>query len=138
VHALPLAGPGADDTGREIVERYFDRLQAGRAEQAAACFSPDVVYSIPPRAGEADRGLVVGREALVASFLARGVNAARHHASTVAGDGSGRFLVEGVVSGLGPDDAPFMSSMWIDDHGLICRYIALLKFPDPNSPRSTP
>jgi hypothetical protein len=128
---VPVSGFGGDAVGRTLVERYFEHLESGQAEQAAACFSPDVVYSIPPRAGETRRGLVVGRESLVASFRARGVNAARHHASRVAGDGAGRFLVEGLVSGLGPRDTPFMSSVWVDVHGLICRYIALLKLPLP-------
>jgi ketosteroid isomerase-like protein len=128
-HDPPLEGPTTPEAGEAIVVTYFDLLEAGHAERAAACFSVDAVYSTPPPAGSQVRGLVVGRDAIRAAFVARGTNAARHHVEATATDGEGRFMIDGWVSGIAETGGSFVSSFWVDADGLICRYVAVLKVP---------
>ncbi|MCW2785379.1 MAG: hypothetical protein JWP74_1896 [Marmoricola sp.] len=128
-HTFPLGGPTTPEAGESIVINYFDLLEAGHAEQAASCFSVDAVYSTPPPAGGHVRGLVIGRENIHAAFVARGVNDARHHVEATATDGAGRFMIDGWVSGIAESGGSFVSSFWVDEDGLICRYAAILKVP---------
>lgn len=122
-----LQGPMSAVDGEAAALGYFADLEAGRARETAARFAEDAVYCVPVVGGSFR--VVVGRDALHRTFVARGTNEARHHVERVAGDGRGRFLVEGWVSGFADGGSgSFVSSLWLDD-GLIRRYVTLLQVP---------
>jgi hypothetical protein len=109
-------GPAVGD-GRATLDTYFARLEAAEFAAAAACFSPDVLYSHPPYAAGGARVEYRGRDALAAGFAARGPRRWHHHVLRFAQHGD-RCLVEGDVEGLGV----WLSSFSLDADGLIARY----------------
>lgn len=127
--------PGEAATGTEatgdaagVLARYFDALDAGAFEDAAACFSSDVVYSHPPyrHTGiDSDRRVELhGRDALLANFRARGVQRFDHHVLACLQRGP-HCLVEGRVEHLpGGRDGSFVSSLTLDGDGLVRRYVS--------------
>ena len=116
----------------DAVHRYLANLESGRIDAAAACFTPDAVYSFPPRSPDGARGVAIGREAIHEAFRARGTNTARHQVQTVAAADDGvQYVIDGRVVGLpGGSTASFLSSMSISDEGQITRYIARMYTPE--------
>jgi hypothetical protein len=135
----PALGPGrglarrpvSDADGERLVLGYLHDLEAGRAAAASDRFAANAVYCIPDAGGPPGaQRIVLGRQAIHDAFVARGTNDARHHVQRVAGDGHGRFLVDGWVSGLSDGgEASFVSSLWVDSHALIVRYVTALVVP---------
>jgi len=113
---------------REVLDRYFEALDDGRFDAAAACFSDDTMYSHPPyrHTGIVDRGRVVfrGREQLAAKFRERGKTAFDHEVLVAVQRGP-HSIVEGIVRGL-PDggDGSFLSSLSLAADGTIRRYVS--------------
>jgi ketosteroid isomerase-like protein len=112
------------------VSAYYDALDAGDDDGAAAAFADDAVYIRPALDG---RGIEIarGREGIRDLFARRaerkavGENLHHHELRTVAVEGSECF-VEGVgVTGEGPF-AVFLAHATLDDDGLIRRYIGTL------------
>jgi SnoaL-like domain len=116
VEPPPRAVPN-EHHGQVVLDGYFERLERADFAGAAACFSPDVLYSHPPYAPGGARVEHRGREALAAGFAARGPRTWRHRIITFLQDGS-ECLVEGDVEGLGV----WLSSFSLDEHGKIARY----------------
>ncbi|HEX9994649.1 MAG TPA: nuclear transport factor 2 family protein [Acidimicrobiales bacterium] len=112
----------------DVLGRYFDALDGGRFEEAAACFSEDVVYSHPPyrHTGiDGDRRVQFdGRAELLANFEARGRQSFGHRLVADVQRGP-HCMVEGLVEGLpGGRDGSFLSSFTLDGDGLIRRYVS--------------
>jgi hypothetical protein len=123
--------PRLDGDRARIALRYLQELEAGRAASAAACFAEDAIYSIPPRDESSDRITVQGRTAIKAVFDARGTNSARHRTDRLASCGHGcHAMLDGCVTGLpGGLTSTFMSSVTLDQAGLIARYAARICVP---------
>jgi ketosteroid isomerase-like protein len=112
------------------VSAYYDALDAGDDDGAAAAFAEDAVYIRPALDG---RGIEIarGRDGIRDLFARRaelkrlGENLHHHELRTVAVDGSECF-VEGVgVTDEGPF-AVFLAHATLGDDGLITRYIGTL------------
>jgi ketosteroid isomerase-like protein len=122
-----VAGASGGDA-HATLHHYFQSLDRGAFEEAAACFSDDVVYSHPPyrHTGiDSDQRVVFrGREELLAAFRQRGAQSFDHH--LVAGvQRRNACLVEGLVTGLpGGTTGSFVSSLSLDGKGLIRRYVS--------------
>ncbi len=116
------------EAAAEVLRRYFDALDTGAFEEAADQFSIDVVYSHPPYRHTGidgnERVVFRGRDQLLAAFEARGKQNFDHRVLAIAQRGR-HCLLEGVVEGL-PDDrnGSFISSLTLDDDGLIERYVS--------------
>jgi hypothetical protein len=113
---------------REVLDRYFHALDAGRFDEAAACFSPDVLYSHPPyrHTGlDGDHRVEFrGREALLAAFQARG-RQRFGHAILICVQRGAYALLEGAVHDLPHGGSgSFISSVSLDAAGLIQRYVS--------------
>jgi len=123
---LPSDPPSTD--ALDVVERYFQALDEGRFEEAAACFSPDTMYSHPPyrHTGLDGGGRVVfrGRAELLAAFGRRGRTTFEHEVLVSVQRGP-HCLLEGIVRGL-PDggDGSFVSSLSLSADGTIQRYVS--------------
>jgi SnoaL-like domain len=133
--ALPsnrTPGPVESAAAEQSVMRYLTELEAGRGDQAAARFSKDAIYSVPPREPGGLRGTVRGRDAIAGVFAARGVTSARHHIGrTVASDAFADVVVLGRVTGLPSGrSATFASCVSFDPAGLISRYVAQICIPE--------
>ena len=121
-------GGHADHDAAAVLERYLTHLDAGAFHDAAACFSPDVLYSHPPyqHTGISDprRLDIVGRPALMETFRRRGRQSFGHRVIAFGQDGP-HAMLEGVVEGL-PDggNGSFLSSLSLDAAGLISRYVS--------------
>ena len=63
---------------------YLANLESGQMAAAASCFTPDAVYSYPPRGPDGARDVAIGRAAIHETFLARGTTTGRHQIRTVA------------------------------------------------------
>jgi hypothetical protein len=122
-HADSRAGiqpmPGA---ARAVLDRYLRHLCAGEFVEATSCFSEDCLYSHPPYWPGTPWAKFRGREALLAGFERRGIRPARPTIVCCVQRGSGVFI-EGVVDGIG-NGGSFISSVWLDNDGLIQRYVA--------------
>jgi hypothetical protein len=138
VYTCPLVEPSptwtsgnagaAPADARAAVDRYFEHLDANEFEAAAACFSPDVLYSHPPYGPGEPRAEFRGRDQLLAGFHRRGPKPARsHHIDLSPQQGSECFL-EGYTIDA-PVGCSFISSLSLDPDGLIRRYLAVLCEP---------
>ena len=130
----PPARVGNRRPGRDrarIALHYLQELEAGRAASAAACFAENAIYSVPPRCESSDRITVQGRAAIEAVFDARGTNSARHRTDVLAICEHGcHAMLDGSVTGLpGGVTSTFMSSVTLDNAGLIARYVARICVP---------
>ncbi len=108
------------------VHEYFDALDDSRFEDAADCFSPDTLYSHPPykdpTVGGPGRAAFKGRTELTAAFHRRGAQQIDHRIVFSAQRGP-HLLLEGVVEDAdGSLLGSFVSSLTLDDAGLIRRY----------------
>ena len=120
-----------------MLARYFEALDAGSFNEAAAQFSADVVYSHPPYRHTGidsdDRLVFRGRDELRAAFTARGKQAFDHRIVAIGQRGP-HCLLEGVVEGLpGDRNGSFVSSLTLDADGLIQRYVSF--YCEPAVPR---
>jgi ketosteroid isomerase-like protein len=108
---------------------YFRALDGGRFEQAAACFSSDVLYALPPVGGdEVDpRQEFRGRQSVLDWFGQWGGQKSDHQISVCAMDGAS-CLIEGVVRDLAGtgESSTFAATLQLDDDGRIARYLAYL------------
>jgi ketosteroid isomerase-like protein len=108
---------------------YFHALDGGWLERAAACFSADVLYAIPPAAGDevAPRRECRGTQAVLDWFAQRGARKSQHRILVCAVDGPS-CLIEGVVWDLAGTGQPstFAASLQFDRDGRIARYLAYL------------
>ena len=106
---------------------YYDALDAGDDDGAAAAFADDAVYIRPALEG---RGIEIarGRDGIRDLFArraerkSRGENLHHHELRTVAVDGSECF-VEGVGITDGGPFAVFLAHATLGDDGLITRYV---------------
>lgn len=111
---------------QELLDEYFEHLQAARFEAATEHYSSDGLYSHPPYSPGASRAEFRGHAELLAGFNARGPRPARHvfHVSVQRG---GDLMIEGhaLVDGTpeGPQNS-FVSSASLDADGKIRRYVA--------------
>lgn len=123
---VPAAALGADSPapdGRPVLERYFLDLMGSRFREAAAHFTPDVIYSHPPYGGGTARVLFRGREALRRGFIIeRGPTPARQVITALC-QRHDRVFIEGVIEGI-PDGGTFFSTAQLTSAGEIARYVA--------------
>jgi len=124
----PATGDATPGDARAVVERYFEALRVGDFESAAACFSEDVVYCHPPytHGGLKGSGRIWfhGRAELLAAFQKRGQTSYRHQLPVLIQRGP-NCLFEVVTPGAaGEDLGGGVSSLSLDDEGLIQRYVA--------------
>jgi hypothetical protein len=124
----PATGDAPPGDARAVVERYFEALRVGDFESAAACFSEDVVYCHPPytHGGLKGSGRIWfhGRAELLAAFQKRGQTSYRHQLPVLIQRGP-NCLFEVVTPGAaGEDLGGGVSSLSLDDEGLIQRYVA--------------
>ena len=120
----PAAGAPAD--ARAVLDRYFRALDSARFEDAVACFSKDVLYSHPPYWPGAERAEFRGRDELAAGFEARGPRK-NYHEITVCTQRGLECLVEGYSHKPETGQtSQFISSLSLDDEGLIRRYAAFV------------
>ena len=115
---------GAPGDARAMVDRYFEHLDASEFEAAAACFSPDALYSHPPYGPGKPRAEFRGRDELLEGF--------RHHIDLSPQRGTECFL-EGYTIDE-PTGGTFISSLSLDADGLIQRYLAV--YCEPIVPRA--
>jgi ketosteroid isomerase-like protein len=136
VPRLVDAPSGLNVDVRQLVKRYFASLESGDFEDAADCFSEDVVYSHPPyqHTGiDSGHGRVTfrGRAELLAGFQARGRTSFEHRIFTCERQESDA-LFDGVVEGLPNGNVgAFVSSMTLDGDGRIARYLSFYCEPAP-------
>ncbi len=121
------AGPGQGDACA-TVHRYLDALGGGRFEEAAACFSEDLVYSHPPYRHSGihnERRLEFrGRQVLLAGFQERGKTSYRHQVRICLQRGPHCLLEMVIVDLPGDGNGSSVASLSLDDKGLIERYVA--------------
>jgi hypothetical protein len=141
----PAATPGPSPTlldsapadARTLSRRYFDQLGSGRVQEAADCFSEDVLYSHPPyRQGGLlgmHRNVFQGRGELLAAFEKRGLTSYTFELLRCLQSGRYSFF-EGRNGGLADGrTSTFFSSLSVNDQGLIDRYVTF--YTEPNLPR---
>jgi len=136
---VPLLGHGVSASapdGRAMLERYFHALAESRVEDAASCFSDDVVYSHPPYRDLAiagpGRATFNGRDELLAAFRRRGPQTVGYHIDVALQRGS-HLLAEGVVESDGRPIGTFLSSASVGATGVLTRYVAF--YCEPAVPR---
>lgn len=128
--ANPPARPG---DARPVLDTYFSLLEGGDAAGAAACFSEDVLYSHPPYAPGQPRVEYRGRDALRSGFEKRGPRPWRHRILVAVQSGS-ECIVEGDVGGIAAGGrGGYLSSVSLDEAGLILRYCTF--YTEPAVPR---
>jgi hypothetical protein len=136
VYACPLVEPSptwtqrppASGDARATVDRYFELLDGNAFEEAAECFSPDILYSHPPYGPGQPRAEFRGRAELVAGFRRRGPKPDREHIIVRSPQAGRDCLLEGYTIDM-PVGASFISSLSLDDDGRIRRYVAVLCEP---------
>jgi hypothetical protein len=122
--ALPDSGPFG--SAADVLDRYFHALDRGEFEDAAGCFSADALYSHPPyRHTGLDgnhRVEFIGRDELLDAFRTRGAQSFDHRLVSSIQRGP-HCILEGLVENL-PDGGTgsFISSLTLDEDGLIRRY----------------
>jgi len=112
---------------RRRLERYFEALDHGRFEQAAACFSPDIGYSPPRPAGSGSAGEAwgySGRDELLAGFLRRGPQSFSHQLLVTAVRQDECLGVGVVRNDDGSTLGDFMAVASFDAERKIRRYVA--------------
>jgi hypothetical protein len=130
----PAVDPAPSGTGPapadavEVLTGYFEALDAGAFDEAANHFSPDVVYSHPPYRHTGidgtERVVFRGRDQLLSAFIARGKQSFDHRVVALGQRGP-HCLLEGVVEGLADGGTgSFISSLTLDGHGRIRRYVS--------------
>ncbi len=114
----------------EQLARYYETLDGGDLAGAAACFTDDAIYGVPP-AGPPDTGprtVRRGRAELIGHLKRRGVKSHRHEVHLCLGDGGGPegwAMVEGsVVAADGQPVASFGASARLAEDGRVARYVA--------------
>ena len=127
--AAPGDSPGV---ARAIVDRYFEHLDASEFEAAAACFSPDALYSHPPYGPGQPRAEFRGRDELLAGFRRRGPKPDRAHHIDLSPQLGPECFLEGYTIDE-PRGGSFISSLSLDPDGLIQRYLAV--YCEPIVPR---
>jgi hypothetical protein len=131
--AVPAPSPvppsrGGEAGARDLLERYFAALQSGDFAAAAACFTPDCWYSHPPYSARTAPVEYEGREALAAGFAHdRGITPVRQRIVRCVQRGPTCF-VEGLADGI-PGGGTFLSSVILDELGLVDRYVAYYAEP---------
>lgn len=133
----PDAGSAEAADALAVLDHYFEELESGQFEEAADCFSADVLYSHPPyrHTGiEDDRRIDFrGRDELLAGFNARGKSSFKHQITACLQRGP-HCLLEGVVNDLpGGGTGGFISSLSLDSGGRIGRYVSF--YCEPSTPR---
>jgi hypothetical protein len=129
--AVDPAPTGTDPSSADadkVLHQYFTALDEGDFDEAAAQFSADVVYSHPPYRHTGidsnERVVFRGRDALLAAFRQRGRTSFDHTIFT-SGQRGRHCLIEGRVEGLpAGGTGSFISSLSLDDDGLIRRYVS--------------
>jgi hypothetical protein len=117
--------PGGADV-RQLLDEYFEELQAARFEAATENYSEDLLYSHPPYSPGAARAEFRGRGELLAGFEARGDLPARIFIDRSIQRGA-YLLLEGHSFSDGTPQGPqssFVSSASLDAGGRIRRYVA--------------
>jgi SnoaL-like domain len=114
-----------------VLDEYFDHLTAGRFRMAVDCFSEDCLYSHPPYGPGMPRVEFRGHRELLAGLEERGARSWRHEIVTTIQRGPDCFI-EGVVPNV-PGGGSFISSLSLDQHGRIRRYVAF--YCSPSVPR---
>ena len=137
--AAPREG-GATGDAAAALDRYFGALDTGAFEDAAACFSEDVLYSHPPYRHTGidgnERVVFRGRSDLLRAFEARGRQSFDHRIlASIQRDS--HCLLEGIVEGL-PEGrtGSFVSSLTLDEDGLIRRYVSFYCEPSVRRART--
>jgi ketosteroid isomerase-like protein len=127
-------GSATDAPGdaRAMVDRYFEHLDASEFEAAAACFSPDALYSHPPYGPGQPRAEFRGREELLAGFRRRGPKPDRDHHIDLSPQRGSECFLEGYTIDE-PRGGTFISSLSLNTDGLIQRYLAV--YCEPIVPR---
>lgn len=127
------------DTIPGALAAYYENLDAGRMEKAAAQFTPDARY-IVPFAGrhESDPPNIIAGGELVAYFYRRGHLPYRHEILFCAVEGK-HALVEGVsvLAENGRRDRTFVASVTSAQDGRIARYLASASASPVEPPPST-
>jgi ketosteroid isomerase-like protein len=140
VYTCPLVEPSrtwglgnpAPGDAPAIVDRYFEHLDASEFEEAAACFSPDALYSHPPYGPGQPRAEFRGRDELLAGFRRRGPKPDRAHHIDLSPQLGAECFLEGYTIDE-PQGGTFISSLSLDADGLIQRYLAV--YCEPIVPR---
>ncbi|HEY5873884.1 MAG TPA: nuclear transport factor 2 family protein [Ilumatobacteraceae bacterium] len=130
---MPVVGssmaptPQLGDPLPPALARYWEAIDgAGRFREAAACFSDDTLYAVPPPdvVEVAPRIVTVGSAALLERFVERGHQPWRHVAVICVATDSDA-LVEGVLCDTeGRSIATYVCSASFGPDGRISRYLA--------------
>jgi len=121
---------------RDMLDAYFGAMDEGDFEAAAGCFADDVLYSHPPYRhtdnDSDDRVEFRSRAELLAAFHSRGRQSFGHRIIRCVQRGP-HALIEGVVFDLPHGGTgSFISSLSLDDAGLIRRYLSF--YCEPSVP----
>ena len=111
----------------EALAAYYGALDDDCLAEAAASFSDDATYAMPPAEGvETDpRSVTTGRSAIADRLARRGARPWMHHVTLCTIDGSDGAL-EGLVvdRATGQPAMSFAASLQLADDGSISRYLA--------------
>lgn len=111
----------------DALAAYYGALDGGRVTEAAACFSADATYALPPTGGvETDPRLVVeGRDDITGHLERRGAMPFSHRVVLCTVEGAD-VAVEGLIleAGSGTARSSFVASLQLADDGTIARYLA--------------
>ncbi|HSV80218.1 MAG TPA: nuclear transport factor 2 family protein [Ramlibacter sp.] len=117
-----------------LIARYFEELESGNFEAAAACFAENVFYSHPPYRGAppgSPRKEARNRAELLAQFRERGKRSVHHvYQGYVIGD---RGFLSGTSTAPDGPKASFLSEFKVDGDGLIAYYVAYMSVPAAGS-----
>ena len=117
-----------------LIARYFEELESGNFEAAAACFADNVFYSHPPYRGApagSPRKEASSRAELLAQFRERGRRTVRHvYRGYVIGD---RGFLSGTSTTPDGPTASFLSEFKVNADGLIDYYVAYISVPAAGS-----
>jgi hypothetical protein len=108
------------------VAAYWEHLDAGRLDEAAASFSGAAVYALPPfgESEVAPRAVTIGTTAIADRFRARGPKPWRHVPVLCLADAE-RALVEGVLRDAADQPiSTYACSVRLGADGLIERFLA--------------
>lgn len=111
---------------RPLLERYFTALDEGRFAHAGSCFAEDCLYVHPPYGPGEPPAIFRGRATLVRQWpLKRGRRRVETRIERCVQAGNHAFVQGRAAAGT------FLSSVVLDDDGLISRYVA---FYAPDAP----
>jgi ketosteroid isomerase-like protein len=110
----------------DALAAYYDAIDGGRLAEAAAHFSGDATYALPPADGiETDARLVVeGRDAVAAHLERRGPKPFAHRAVLCTVEGRDAAVEGLIVDADGTAQRSFVASLQLADDGTIARYLA--------------